>query len=292
MALKSQRLWASECKITLLFNAMLHLLWHVWRQALKKTVKEQIIEAVKEIQKASEVLLDQVEARFRMLPVFGACSLFAADFDPAKVSNTVIREKLTILADHLATDVSTLEQEFDEIKTHVAQAKAEGLRTTETIWSLVLNDLQAMDKRIYMLEIIELWFALQVQNGTLERNFSHKKCLELSLKGGWTTEGMDDRLRIRLCGKHPRELITPTSIGTMYYHDDLVLVAKSSEPKVGNTPPSRKRTITECFGQAPRQQRSDLGGKHKRPTASSTHATEEITVEDAKEDNHIFLIQP
>ena len=262
---------------------------------MKKTVKEEVIEAVKEIKEAARVLLEQVESRFRKLPVLGACSLFAPDFDPARVEQTVVQEKLTILAHHLAADVSTLEEEFDEIKTHVAHAKAEGLRTTETIWGRVLNDLRALDKRVYMLEIIELWFALQVQNGSLERNFAHKKCLEERLKGGWSTEGMNDRLTIRLCGPHPRELITPTPIGKQY-HDDLVLVAKDSEPKMGNTPSARKRTLSECFaagiGQPPKQQRSDLGGKHARPSASSKHATDEITEQDAQEAEHPAFDEP
>ena len=157
---------------------------------MDKNIKFDIAGAVAEIKEAALIILDQVQDRFPELPVLGACSLFSADFDRAKISKDVVDKKLKILAEHLAIDVPSLETEFDDLMVEVAHVKEEGCTTTASVWGRVLAHYISTGKQAKLLEVVMMWFALQAQNGSLEKNFSHKRRLQDRSQGGFQTEGV------------------------------------------------------------------------------------------------------
>ena len=244
---------------------------------------------MKEIKEAARVVLEQIDLRFPQLPVLSTYSLFSADFDRAKVKKDVLDQKLRILADHLAYDFATCSKEFDDLMDEVASAKAEfGFKAEKELWGCVLPRLEANHKQMRLTEAVQLFFVLQCQNGTLERNFSHKRRMEDRLQGGWSPQGVDAHLRIQLEGLPPRDLLTYGDAGPKY-NDDLVRVAHALAPKMRSSPQKNQLSLAESMQAEPpaKKIRKDKGHLHKPPSPNRMHATE--VLEATASSGHAFF---
>ena len=134
------------------------------------------------------------------LPTLAAFKVFSPSFDKTKTTKETLDKYVARLADYTGCDRGRLSQDLDELLVEVAQARAEGLRTTRDIWSNILTTYRKEDKNPMILTAVYPWFALQAQNGTLERKFASKRMQEDRCKGPFKAEGLNERLLCQVSG--------------------------------------------------------------------------------------------
>ena len=245
---------------------------------------------MKEIKEAAKVILYQLDMRFPQMQVLSTFMLFSVTFNRAQVKKEVVDTKLRILSDHLAYDLAICQSEFDDLMDEVTVAKSKGMATDMDLWGHLLPRLESRDVQMRLVEAVHLFFCLQCQNGTLERNFSHKRRQENRLQGGWSPEGVDARLRVRLEGLPPRELLTYADGGPQY-HDDLVRVAHALTPKIRSSPQKNQLSLAEIVqsGAPVKKARQDKGQSHKAGQPANSHASESLGVKAVA--GHSFFVE-
>ena len=148
--------------------------------------------------------------------------------------------------------------------------------------------------QMHILPAFHVWFVLQAQNGSLERNFAHKRRMDDRLKGNWTPKCVDERLRVQCNGKDPLRLARADTGGSIWHDDLIVAAAADSTPKERQSPNKRQLPLAEVIacGSGQRKQRTDRGGTHKTRVAADDHAAGEISEQSARDAEHVVFQAP
>ena len=222
---------------------------------------------------------EHVRLRFPRLSVMDSFQIFSVSFNRADHAIDFVDEKLTILSDYLGIDVSLLRSDYEDLRVAVTHAQHnKKLEGEIAIYDYVLTHFRHEQKDMKLLDAVQVWFVIQAQNGQLERDFSTKRRLEDRLKGHFTPQVLDQRLRIRANGPDPDHLWQVTKDG-IRYEDAVVQVAHATLAKHGSTPQKRQLGMQEVLAEgmpAQRKQRKDTGGTHKTATEKPDHTREPL----------------
>ena len=112
------------------------------------------------------------------------------------------------------------------------------------------------------------------------------------MRGGWSPEGVDSRLRVQLEGLPPRELLTYSDAGPQY-HDDLVRVAHALTLTVRSSPHKNQLSLAEIVqsGAPTKKPRKDKGQSHKPCSPLATHASEFVDASAAEAAGHAVFVE-
>ena len=155
-------------------------------------------------------------------------------------------------------------------------------------------ELREKNSKMKILDVVHTYFALQCQNGSLERNFAYKRRVEDRLAGKMTPKTLDERLRIRTSGKIPTEVYTIDRADTdhLHYDDLLIQVCHDVAPTQRSAPKKRQLDLAELAAVhaiGGRKKRLDDGGSHASYAPRPDHANAMITIDEAEALEHAIF---
>jgi hypothetical protein len=256
--------------------------------------------AVKEIIEASKLLLQQIDLRFPQLKVLDTFKVFAPTFPMQTVPKETMDMYKTTLSEYLSCSFTQISEELDELLIDVEHAKADGHETILAIYNKIFTSYNKRNHEPAILQAAHLYYALNGQNGSLERKFSAKKMQAERLKGNFTAETVDERLRVQTLGPAPEDLICPVPGSKTMKYDDLLVAACAAtrsyvakNTKFGGT--KRQQTLGECAAKNELRKtkpRLEKGGTHAKASTEPGYATDVITPEAAEAGDHAFHDPP